>query len=522
MTIMKTKYIPKTLFTLLLAFFIASCGYNEDVLEELAIDREFAPVDLTARVRNQTSVELNWMVNDITTENISYYIVEFSADDSNFGTIFLTEQVSADELPIQIRLEGETLYSIRVKAVSSRGLKDSSWAIVEAQTLTEQIMLPSELGDIEASQATLRWEAGLNVTHFILQPGDIRYDINNQEKAVGVATIPNLISETDYAATLYNSSKIRGTVEFTTGIDVGGNTLVLPTDDLLQMIADAAPGDILLLEQGDYTSQTGTVILDKPITIQGLRVDFKPQVSLAFELTSGATDVNLIDLDIDGALTYSDAVDFSGTGNYNSLLISGCYIHDFTRSLIKGHTTDALIQTVTIENCIVTDIVSSGGDFIDFRNSNVYNLNLTTSTFDNCAPGRDFIRIDDAGSTSGGIGYTSNVLIDECTLYKVANSSSKRIVYVRFNVNEIEIRNTLITDSPDIDAISDRTQTDENIVFVNNNYFNAPALTDSSEVRYDPNATTLNPGFVDAENGDFTVTNQTILDNQIGDPRWRL
>ena len=35
------------------------------------------------------------------------------------------------------------------------------------------------------------------------------------------------------------------------------------------------------------------------------------------------------------------------------------------------------------------------------------------------------------------------------------------------------------------------------------------------------NFTELDPGFVDASSGDFTVTNQTLLDNAVGDPRWR-
>ena len=48
------------------------------------VDRAFAPVELTAIVRNQTIVELNWTVRD----NVDHYVVEFSADDPEFNTIF--------------------------------------------------------------------------------------------------------------------------------------------------------------------------------------------------------------------------------------------------------------------------------------------------------------------------------------------------------------------------------------------------------------------------------------------------
>ena len=503
--------------TLLVALTVYNCGYNEDLIEELDVNREFAPVALTARVRNQTTAELNWTTDD----NIDHYVVEFSADDPDFNTIFKSQDVSAEELPVQIRLEGETLYSIRVKAVSSRNLQDSKWSLTEVTTLTEQIMLPSEAGDIEALQATLRWEAGLNVTHIILQPGDIQHDITSEEKTNGVATITGLTSETDYTATLYNNTKIRGTSEFTTGIDIGDNTLVTPDDDLFQMIADAAPGDILLLEQGDYTAQIGRITLDKSITIQGLRTDFKPQLKVSFSIETGAADVSLIDLDLTGdtATELTDVVRYSAAGNYNSLLVSGCVIHDYDRSFLAGNVTDAILQTITVENCIVTNILTSGGDFIDFRNSDVFNVNVNTSTFNNCAPGRDFFRIDDAG-TSTQSGLVCNVLLENCTLYKCSDTTD-RIMYVRFQTNEIIARNNLFAETTAY--YSNQSRTDAAPEFDNNNYFNAPGFYDVAQTIYDATTsyTTLDPGFANAASGDFTISNQTLLDNQVGDPRWR-
>ena len=512
----KYKYILKALFTISLTFFVTSCGYNEDVIEELAISREFAPVNLSARVRNQTTVELNWTVRD----EVDNYVIEFSADDPNFTTIFTTVQVTSSDLPVQVQLEGETEYSIRIKAISSRGLQDSNWAIIQAKTLTEQLMLASQPGDIEATQATLRWVANSNVTQIVVQPGDITHDITSQEKADGVAVITGLTGETNYSATLLNGVKVRGTATFTTGIDVGDNTLVLPTDDLFQMIADAAPGDILLLEQGDYTAQTGTITLDKSITIQGLRTDFKPQLMVSFSIVAGAADVNLIDLDLTGDTPnlLIDVVRYTGAGNYGSLLVSGCNIHDYDRSFIAGNVTDAIVQSVSVENCIVTNVLTNGGDFIDFRNSDALNVSVTTSTFNNCAPGRDFFRLDAAGTSNGNA--TVNVLLDSCTLYGVSNTAD-RILYVRFNTNLITVKNNLFAATTAY--YSNQSTTDPATVFLNNNYFNAPTFYDSAQKLYDATGTytTLDPGFADAASGNFTITDQTLLDNMVGDPRWR-
>lgn len=513
---MKTKYIIKgLLITVFLAFAILGCKkYDVAVVNELDVDRVFAPVGLKATVRNQTTVELTWTVK----EDIDHYVVEFSADDPNFTSIFKSLNVIGTQLPIQVACEGETVYSIRVKAVSSIGLEDSKWAIGKATTLTEQIMLPSVPGDIKAKEATFRWIANSNVTHIVVNPGDINKTITAQEKAAGMATVTGLTGETAYTAKLMNNTKIRGTASFTTGIDIGTGILVTPTDDLFQKIADADAGAILVLEPGDYTSQTGTISLNKSLTIRGLRNYDKPKLKVSFSIITGAADVSLIDLDLVGELVnVIDVVRYSEPGNYNSLLVSGCNIHDFDRSFIAGNVSSALVNEVTVDNCIVTNLLTNGGDLIDFRTTNALKVVVKNSTFNNCAPAREFFRFDAAGAS--GTGLTTDILLDNCTLYKVSNASGKRIIYVRFNTNVITIKNTLFAETV---AIYSNQSTTSDPTFLNNNYFNAPGLY-TVNTKYDNSGTytTLDPGFTNAASGNFKVTNQTLLDNNVGDPRWR-
>ncbi len=502
-----------------MAVTVTACDYDKELIEELPVSREFAPVNLRAFVRNQVNVELNWTVD----ENANSYIVEF-ADGPDFDNIVKTLEVAPNELPVLVPLESETFYSIRVKAISVRGLDDSSWATTTAETLTEQIFLEGVDGDIKAKEVTLRWVPGSEVTEILLSPGDITYTISPEEKASGMATITGLTAETEYTALLLNDSRTRGVKTFTTGIDIGTGILVTSEDDLFQMIADASAGDILVLEPGDYTSQTGTVTLNKSLTIRGLRSFDKPLLQLNFEIETGAEDVALIDLELmgmgEGSSELQDVVRYTAPGNYNSLLISGSNIHDYSRSFIAGNETDAILQTLTVENSIVYNIYTSGGDFIDFRNSDVLNINLVNNTFYNVAPGRDFIRMDASG-TSNDTGLTSNILIDSNTLYAVADNDSRRLLYVRFVSNDVTVRNTLIVNTAS-EGYADREGIDESPTFSNNNYFNAPGFYDSSQYIFDnSNYTTLDPGFVDPSTGDFTITNQTLIDNNVGDPRWR-
>lgn len=517
---MKVRYIFKSLLiVMLLAATATSCDYDQELIEELPVSREFAPVGLTAHVRNQVNVELNWRVS----ENVESYIVEFS-DDPGFNNIVKTVEVGASELPVLIPLESETLYSIRVKAVSARGLDDSTWATTTAQTLTEQIFIEGDPSDIKASEATLRWVPNSEVTEIMLSPGNITHTITEEERAAGMATVTGLTPETDYTATLLNGSRIRGVKTFTTGIDIGTGKLVTTEDDLFQMIAEAEEGDIFVLEPGDYTEQTGTITLDKSITIRGLRSFDKPMLNLNFEIVTGAENVELIDLNVqgggEGSSDLQDFLRFTAPGNYNSLLISGSVIHDYARAFVAGNETGAVLQTLTVENSIVYNVFTSGGDFIDFRNSDVLNLNLLRSTFYNTAPGRDFIRLDASG-ISNAAGLTANILIESSTIYASADNDSRRLLYVRFESNDVTVRNTLIAETAS-EGYADRSGIDESPTFRNNNYFNAPGFYDSSVHTYDQgNYTTLDPGFVDPSSGDFTITNQTLIDNQVGDPRWR-
>lgn len=517
---MKAKYTYRALLTLFLLIVITGCeSYNESVLQDIGADRAFSPIGLTATIRNQTTVELNWTLK----EDADHYVVEFSADDPDFKTIYKTVEVAPKELPIQVALEGETVYSIRVKAISAAGIADSKWTITTAKTLTEQILFPVDDADIEATQVTLRWTPNSAVTQISIMPGTVIHTITPAEKAAGIAVVTGLTGETFYTATLLNGTKKRGVRTFTTGIDIGTGILVKPEDDLNAKIAAADAGAVLVLMPGDYKIFTGEIILNKPITIRGLRVSDKPKLNVRFTLNSGASSLSLIDLELNGDKTQTDVIKYNQNGTYGKLLVSGCSIHDYLGSFTNTTTSVvAKIESITIENSIVTNIdTASTGEFIDFRTSYVNSIVLTKSTFNNCAGARAFIRLDAA--TGSGTGQISNTLIDSCTLYGVTNTTSAsgyQILYVRFVTNSTTIRNSIFAET--VARYANQAVTVAP-VFSNNNYFNAATLnlaSPTAPLKSDVSGTALNPQFANAVGGDFTISNQTLKDNLIGDPRW--
>ncbi|TDO77597.1 fibronectin type III domain protein [Flavobacterium chryseum] len=520
---MKTKYIFRGLIaTILLAIGISGCeSYNEELLDGIGNTREFSPIGLKATVRNQTTVELNWTVK--TEENADHYIVEFSADDPEFKTIYKTVNVTPAELPIQVALEGETTYSIRVKAVSAAGLEDSKWSVTTAATLSEQIFLPIKAEEIEAGSVTLRWTPNSNVTQILFQPGNVAHTITPEEKTAGVAVVTGLTAETNYTATLKNGTKTRGILTFTSGVDLTKGIIVNPQDDLIAKVAQAPTGSRLLLMPGVYQT-TGEVIVNKTLIFRGVRPENKPKLTVKFTLANNPANagevvsLSLIDLDLNGKTLTGGAIAIGSAqpAPLGDVLISACYVHDYPSQLMYGNAA-ARLKSFTVDNSIIKNVNTAGGaDFIDFRTTYVENVTLTRSTFDTCSS-RDFIRLDAAAGLSG-TGLTSNVVIDACTIYAPALPLTSRILYVRFATNVLAVRNTLL-------AVGSAVYTNSALTnapgFGNNNNFNSANLKlVGNNNRPDTAATTLDPQFSNAAGGDFTIANQTLKDNKIGDPRW--
>lgn len=513
-------------------FSLILVGCKDDIapiVEQLNFNRVFTPLNLKVNIRTQTTAEFVW---DTKTDAASY-VVEISKDSLAFTNIVKTVTVLPTQIPYSILLDGQTLYSARVKGVSDSGIADSKWAQIAFKTAAENIFAPLLGTDIQATSVTLSWPAGSDVTNFIINPGVINRAITDQEKADGKATITGLTGETLYTVLLMRGTAQRGSVSFTTLIDLGGATAVHPGDNLNSIIAAAQPGDALVLFPGEYLAYYGPISLNKSISIKGLYPYNKPKIHVQFVMENGVQSIDIKDLEMNGiytdtvtkapaTLSYVFQYNTTGTG-YGSLNVTNCNIHDYDKSIFSGSASIvSSVQSISMTGCVVTNVLTNSADCIDFRGGYVANLSLTNSTFVNCAPARDFVRLDNSAAAFPGL--NSNVLIDHCTLYKVCNSAGKRILYVRFTTNTLKVTNTIIAETLGLYTNqSSSAQPDCSM----NNYFNAPAFVPGGTVlagaKFDLSTsyTVLDPGFANPTNSNFTISNQTLIDNKIGDPRWR-
>ena len=517
-----------TLAALGLGFIVSlgSCSDQMDEIKDLVLDRNFAPVALTAKVVNKTNVKLEWNKS----EADSYTVEVFANDSLTFaGSPVLTvNDITVNNLVVG-NLEGETQYSFRVKAVTTGNpSRDSKWSTAFAETDAEQILAAVDLdNDVTATTVTLRWPAGQKATQIVATPGDIAHEITAAEIAAGAATVTGLQPETSYTFKLMNGTKTRGTVKATTAIDLGGAKLVKAGDDLAAAIANAADGESLALMPGTYSilndeGKVTTAAISKSISIKSVRATDRAVIQAGFVVTGGAA-LSLSQIVLDGNKTVSFAVDYSTAeaGAMGDLTIEGCDLTGFTKGLIYQDKTAIRLEHLTINNTVLHDI-SAGQDLIDFRKGAYANFLFTNNTVYNVTC-RDFIRFDDSASNFAGL--TPFIKIDHCTLDGLG-STNKGILYTRFGGNtghSIIFSNNIVSNSSGI--FSNQTKTAAP-AFSGNNYFNSPNLVEATadaglkSVIFDNAGTSYDPAYANAEKGDFTVTSDDVKALKIGDPRW--
>jgi len=497
---------------------LISCSKNlPEEINSLEVDRAFSPVGLEARLIDRTSVRLSWSK----VKNADSYTIElFAAGDSDFSgsSERIIEEISFEQVPYTlVGLDGDTDYAVRVKAVG-KDIQDSKWSTAVFTTLSEQIFTDINPEELLSTSVVLNWTAGQKATQILIQPGQHIHQITDAEIAAGKAQITGLIGETSYTATLLNGSKVRGSMPFTTLLDLGDAIAVTEADDLTALVEHAAAGTVFALMPGTYT--LGNLSIKKSISIKGAKPADRPILnSVVFKLDAGA-GLALKDLIINGTAAANDnqAFIYDADGIYEELKIEDCEIKNYIKGLLYVNKA-ALIQNILLKGNIISNIEGNGGEFIDMRLGFAKTLEIINNTIYNSVTAREFLRID----ANGGNSFPSNsaiVKIINNTFYNVSNGNSRRFLYVRLPKNEITFSKNIVAETEGYYT----NQSATNLLLLDkNNYWNAPNMTGStvSGAKNDKgNYSMLHPGFSNVSAGNFQVTHEELRFSQIGDPRW--
>lgn len=508
-------------------FTASGCSDPEDELTSVEYDRLFRPTAVEAKIQNKTNVKLSW--NCIS--EAKSYTVQLFANDPEMkceGTPSV-EYTDVTENPYVITgLEGETTYSLRIKAVGES--KESQWAVTSLVTGSENIFMEVTDDDITSRSVTLRWTPGLAVTAINITGGkEETYTLSADEIANGEATITGLTYDTKYTFSIVNGEKVRGKVSVTT---MPNYTPAYPGDDLQALIDAAVDGETIMLlpakdgstnkfikvsEEGVASTQELTIT--KNISIKCLAT--KPVVARVKYVLSGATGFTTENITYTGvtADAFIKTSLCSGTININNVELSG-----YGNFIVDPGENTCTVNELNVTNSYFHDM-SNGKRFIDSQKKKcaIMQVNMNHCTVANSCTGSDFFRFDYNAAAKGMV-----INFDHNTLYKV-EATSKGLFYVRSNAagNQdftVNIKNNVFAELSEKVFFSQDNKTD-NLVFSNNNYYNAGTLLTNVEGGlgkvFDQSGTSLslNPGFKDAAAGDFTITNETLIDKLIGNVR---
>ena len=525
--------ISKFLIGLFVIGVTASCSSPMDEITELGINRNFAPVALTAKVVNKTDIKLEWNKSDAD----SYTIEVFYEDPDFAGSPIKTiTGVTNSDIPYTIKgLEGETEYSIRVKAVGG-SLSDSKWSIVTTTTDTEQIFYAvDEENDVTESTITVRWPAGATATAIVVTPGDKEFPVTADAIAAGEFTVTGLDAETEYTIKLMNGTKTRGTVKVKTAIDLGGATLVKEGEDLAKAIENAADGDALALMPGQYpinADEAGvgsTIKINKSITLKSVRPYNPAVIEGGFKITSADVSLSFTQVKLQGSTNAKQMItyDLQAETKYGDIAIDGCDISNYASGVIYATNKNfPYIKNITINNSTIT---KCGNGLIDVRSGVVDVITITNSTLYACSC-NNIIRLDKkpGGFTNKGVVAT----LSNCTLNNVG-SNNKGYLYIRQVGSTSICENNIFANNSS--AIFTGDKGCPKPAFNNNNYFNTAGLNtvegcesvlgagtvgDGKAGSVDGGGTSYNPNFADADKADFTVGSDDVKALKIGDPRW--
>ncbi|MCQ2203756.1 MAG: DUF4957 domain-containing protein [Bacteroidales bacterium] len=564
---MKLKNILMLAGVASLGMGVVACEDRDDEITEAVYARLFSPTGIKASVRNNTNLRVEWTE----VAGAESYIIEAYPNDSTCAgtnTPLRIEGITYDKQPYTIEgLEGNTYYSIRLKAVSADASKSSAWNWYAEngkrektiKTNGEQIVSEVKEEDITPNGAKIFWTAGRDVTNnyfVVTKNGEevAKFDITSEDNEKGYKELTGLTGESSYKVTLYKSTTdkgevARGSVNFKTAIDLGGAIPVNPGDNLKAIIASAEDGATLALFPGLYNVLTedganAKIVVDKSLKIFSVRSNDRAIINGCIHITNGASfeaskiifdggvkadasEEGIVATDGSQAFEWKDAV------VYGSFKLDDCEIKRYTKGFYYANQAST-IPSVEINNCLIHDIECSGGDLFDCRKAYIKELTLTENTIWNSAAERDMIRYDNNAANVEGAGATT-IKVEKNTLYNVGSGKvGYRLLYVRWgNVKDgsmqtISFKNNIVANFLNTRGFSNQATT-SSPEFAGNFYFNCVNLQSIAEgntevitfVDEKGKAVSADP-FAGAADGDFTVKNEDMIyaGTQPGASRW--
>lgn len=517
--------------------FLAGCTSIADELTELSLTRCLEPLNLEYTISNGDSVVFNW---DLVTgsDQFALQIAEnsgtFETEDGKLTSAVIKDLiVTADKVPYGIKLTADQKYFFRVQAQTSANDKEPSKWAVSADTISTYAVRSSLFPEVTgrtSTSITISWNEDPEVTHILCTPREgtpVRYDLTDEDIKAHTATIDEgLTASTNYTVILYYMSASRGELSLYTMPDLSGIATVSTVEDLKQAFTDGAPKIVVSMAGSPY--ELGSVDLTKNMELYGQ------------EDADGTRPVIMGTVSVNGTIDHfrCEGIEWNGNGyeigrhiqiekgaSITEVTFQNCTITGLENGLFysnKGYS--ANIGTITYDGCTIYDIPGSGGDGLDIREGNsLGSINFTNNTVYNSF--RTFLRIDKDVTLTGKVTISNNTLMGLCT--EIEGSNNRGLFAVR-SAGTVEISSNLLlhmtglatfmSTSSDNIAASSFTISNNHYFDVAETFFNE-RCTEANAIAGGGSVLAADPCFNSA-GMNFHLTNSSMLNAKVGDPRW--
>lgn len=536
----------KIAILVLTAIALNACKKSEDQPDEPA--RLFKPSEVKI-TSGETQAKLTWTVPLMATGKALKYSIDFSTD-STFATIKYSATsdtagvtVTEDNIPVR------TKYYARIKANATADQPESKYVRSSVFQLSgTQLFLAVRDNDIKETNITLRFKPTVGLSSIVLTPATgaaVTTSLSTADAAAGIKTISGITAGVLYSAELFDGTKSKGLVTFTTLLPTNYTVRLNPGDDLAAAITNAANGAIIGLNPGTYTLAATSFITQKTITLKstsGNPTDTKVNYK-EIDLEGTGAGVTLSGIEFDGTAGASlYFINFIGSqaangsaATFTNVVVENCIAHGSTTAFLRGDrgtaARDFKITNITVNNTIVYDMGLNGSSaYYTFHvNKMQFNtIGISKSTFYNAGPG-----LVTASTTYAG-DVIPTVAISNSTFNGFGGNAKYALLDASANPIKFTILNSILANTPKsgtVNAAAIRsTGAGSTLSISNSNYFNlSSALTGGTALTFGTATLTSNQtqnlGW-SATTTDFTLPANSTLrtagntGSAIGDPRW--
>lgn len=522
---------------------MSSCSNELDIVESLDLTRCLTPLNLNVKIIDGDQVTFRWDA----VKGADQYQLEIYSDEQ-MKNLVKEELVLAKELPATIKMDADSEYWFRVKAIdSSEKLEPSKWAVYSKSVKTYAVkptVYPA-VKDRTSTSITVSWDveaaAGeINLVKWVVLGSEEvqERELTAEEIAAGEATVTGLESFTNYVVSVYFKSANRGDLSIWTRANTDGYTEIT-TEAALKQAATDGGKYVLKMDASPY--YIGATDIANGFEIVGEEAADGTQPVILGEyhvLNSVANDASFIFKSVElngngGEFGFAFQLKNGGAGKgqlFDKIHFLNCKITGYTKGLIYewGGTFGA--NELIWDGCTIVEVNKAntqGGDGIDFRGaSDIKKLHIVNNTIYNGF--RTFFRID-AATILGEVKINNNTIMN---LSKDdASTNNNGILGVKAKPASIEFKNNLILymdgnaklNGP---AAQNLNTSDLGITFASNYFHSITAASFFNDKTTQAEALAgggkileVDPCYK-AKAGIFNVSDSDLINGKIGAPKW--